>query len=225
MPTEPLLPESAQLWAWQSRLLPFVLGVLSLLTLFACVANVLQVYEVEKHIESTHEVDINNLLPATIAGTPTASEQLLYARWRTLVALEANAVESRYHQASMLLMTRVYIVFLGFTTGMVLAMVGATFIVAKLRETEAKVEGGTANWKVAFTTASPGLVLALFGTILMLATIWARTEISVRDKSVYLGESFDTLQPTSAPVSPGEALKKLKESSESIKDKLENKEK
>jgi hypothetical protein len=225
MSAKPLLSESSQLWAWQSRLLPFVVAVLSLLTLFACVANVLQVYQVEKHIESEHDVKINDLLPAIIPGTPTASEQLFYARWRTLVAMEANAMESRYHQANMILMTRVYIVFLGFTTGMVLAMVGATFIVAKLRETEAKVEGGAANWKISLTTASPGLVLALFGTVLMLATIWARTEISVRDKSVYLGESFDMLQPSSAPVSPGEALKKLKESSESIKDKLQTKEK
>lgn len=225
MSTKSLLPESSQLWAWQSRLLPFVVSVLSLLTLFACVLNVLQVYQVEKHIENTHEVHINDLLPATLAGTPTASEQLVYARWRTLVAMEANAVESRYHQANMILMTRVYIVFLGFTTGMVLAMVGATFIVAKLRETEAKLEGGAANWKIALTTASPGLVLALFGTVLMLATIWARTEISVRDKSVYLDQSLDITGPSSAPVSPDEALKKLKESSESIKNTLENKEK
>jgi len=224
MSSEPQLSESSQLWAWQSRLLPFVVTVLSLLTVFACVANVLQVYQVEKHLESSHEVNIDDLLPATVSGTPTASEQLLYARWRTLAAMEANAMESRYHQANMILMTRVYIIFLGFTTGLVLAMVGATFIIAKLRETEAKVEGGAASWKVSLTTASPGLVLALFGTVLMLATIWARTEISVKDKSLYLGESFDA-PSTSAPVSPGEALRKLKESSESIKDKLETKEK
>ena len=53
--------------------------------------------------------------------------------------------------------------------------------------------------------------------------IWARTEINVRDKSVYLGESFEMIEPSSAPVSAEEALKKLKESSENIKKRLETK--
>jgi hypothetical protein len=224
MPTDPSLLESRQTWAWQLRLLPFVVGVLSLLTLFACVANVVQVYEVEKHIEGTHDVNINDIVPAASGGTGTETDRLSYMRWRTLVVMEANALESRYHQANMILMTRVYIIFLGFTTGMVLAMVGATFILAKLRESEAKIEAGTSTWKMALTTASPGLVLAFFGTTLMLATIWARTEISVRDKSVYLGE-IDISQPNTNPANPEEAFKKLKESSENIKDKIENKDK
>jgi hypothetical protein len=211
------------MWEWQTRLLPFVLVLLSLLTLFACVSNVVQVYQVEKHIETNHEIDLKELAPSTLGATATASEKLSYARWRALVAMEVNAVESRYHQANMILMTRVYIVFLGFTTGMVLAMVGATFILAKLRESESTLEAGTTSWKMAFTSASPGLVLALFGTTLMLATIWARTEISVRDKSVYLSESFDSLETSQTQDKGQEARKQLKQSSEQIKDALEKK--
>lgn len=225
MSSESSPAESRKLWAWQLRLLPFVIGALSLLTLFACVANVVQVYEVERHIEQDHDVGIDKIVPANPGVAITASEQVSYTRWRTLVVLEANAVESRYHQANMVLMTRVYIIFLGFTTGMVLTMVGATFILAKLRESEARVEAGTATWKMALTTASPGLVLALFGTTLMLATIWARTEISVRDNSVYLSESADVTQPNVTPAARQQAQQKLKETSESIKDKLDQKDK
>jgi len=57
----------------------------------------------------------------------------------------------------------------------------------------------------------------------MLATIWARTEISVRDKSVYLGE-IDMSQPSTTPASR-RSFQEVKESSESIKDKLEHKDK
>ncbi len=222
MPSETV---SRKVWAWQLRLLPFVVGVLSLLTLFACISNIVQVYEVEHHIETNHEVDIEKIAPSTAAGTLTAAERDSYTRWRTLVAMEANAVESRYHQANMALMTRVYIIFLGFTTGMVLAMGGATFIPARLRETESKVEAGSGTWKMALTTASPGLVLALFGTTLMLATIWARTEISVRDSSVYLNEPVDTSQRNTARETIEQAQKKLKEAAENLKDRLDQKEK
>ncbi len=62
MSTEPLPAESRRIWAWQSRLLPFVVVVLSLLTLFACVANVVQVYHVETHIEKPHDVNIDDIL-------------------------------------------------------------------------------------------------------------------------------------------------------------------
>ena len=125
----------------------------------------------------------------------------------------------------MVLMTRVYIIFLGFTTGMVMAMVGATFIIAKLHESESKVEAGSGTWKIALATASPGLVLAFFGATLMLATIWARTEISVRDSSVYLSESADGSPPNATPQTQQQAQKKLKEASESIQDKLDEKDK
>lgn len=217
--------DSRRVWAWQLRLLPFVIGALSVLTLFACVANVVQVYKVERHIEQNHDVAIDQIIPANPGVALTPADQVAYTRWRTLVAMEANAVESRYHQANMVLMTRVYIIFLGFTTGMVLAVVGATFILAKLRESETKVEAGTSTWKMALTTASPGLVLALFGTTLMLATIWARAEISVRDKSVYLIESADVSQANPTPAAQQQAQKKLKETSENIKERLDEKEK
>jgi hypothetical protein len=63
--------------AWQLRLLPFVVGALSLLTLFACVANVVQVYEVERHIESSHDLELDKIIPGTPGVTLTASEHTL----------------------------------------------------------------------------------------------------------------------------------------------------
>ena len=99
------------------------------------------------------------------------------AQLQTMAVLESNAMESRYHQATMALLIRICIVFLGFLTGMVLALVGAAFILGKLRDPSSNLNAQAAMWKVSLTTASPGLVLVLLGTTLMLATIMARIDV------------------------------------------------
>jgi hypothetical protein len=172
--------------SWQSKLLPFMLAVLLILTVFCCVANLYQVHVVQEHIQQAHEVDLAPafaILKAT--ANDTAADRLAFARWQSLATLESSALESRYHEAGLMLMTRIYIVFLGFTTGMVLALVGATFILGKLREPASTVDAQGAKGKISFASTSPGLMLAFFGMVLMLATIFARTEVSVTDKSLY----------------------------------------
>jgi hypothetical protein len=178
---------------WQDRLLPFMILVLVALAIFACVANVTQVKQVQAHIEAAHEINLEPAL-APLVGVKdiTPNDRFIYARWQTLALLEVNSIESRYHQAGVMLMTRVYIVFLGFATGMVLALVGATFILGKLRESESKIDGTGVFGTFSLSSASPGLVLALFGTILMMATILTKSEITVKDQSLYVPEPLYT---------------------------------
>jgi hypothetical protein len=172
--------------AWQTKLLPFMLSILLLLTVFCCAANLYQVHVVQQHIQQAHEVDLSpSFTVLKVSGSESASERLAFARWQSLATLESSALESRYHEAGLMLMTRIYIVFLGFTTGMVLALVGATFILGKLREPPSTAGAEGAAGKISFASTSPGLMLAFFGMVLMLATIWARTEVSVTDKSLY----------------------------------------
>lgn len=183
--------ESKQLVAWQTRLLPFTISTLVALTVFACAANVYQVYIVQKHMTEV-ETDLDSLLKTEFAAPQNNSERLAIARWKTAVTLESSALHSRYHQANLLLITRVYIIFLGFTTGLVMAMVGAVFILSKLREgsSEARVDGS--GWSAALTSSSPGLMLAFFGTLLMVVTIVAKVDIHVTDEPLYFSESLDT---------------------------------
>ena len=171
---------------WQVKLLPVMVSILLVLTVFCCVANLYQVHVVQQHIQQAHEVDLGpSFASLKLSGSETASERLAFARWQSLATLESSALESRYHEAGLMLMTRIYIVFLGFTTGMVLALVGATFILGKLREPASTAGTEGAALKISFVSTSPGLMLAFFGVVLMLATIWARTEVSVTDKSLY----------------------------------------
>ena len=173
---------------WQKRLLPLMAGTLALLTVFFCVSLTYETISVQKHIESAHEIDFN----AQMAKLEQASESdsaAALAEFRTEIAslLEANVIERRYHQASAAAMGRIYLIFLGFATGMVLALSGATFILGKLKEDETVVGGEGPSFKANVRSGSPGLILALFGLLLMMSTIFSRVDIDVRDQALYLG--------------------------------------
>ena len=107
-------------------------------------------------------------------------------RWDTLSQLEGYCLQRRYHQANVLLMARVWFGYLGFITGMICTLIGATFILAKLQESTTKVDSEAANWKISISTASPGLMLAILGTILMITTMISPARIDVRDGPSFL---------------------------------------
>jgi hypothetical protein len=86
-------------------------------------------------------------------------------------------------------MSRVWTSYLGFVTGMVLALVGAAFILGKLQEPVSELSTALQGTSISLKSASPGLLLAALGTILMLATIITHHRIDVVDKAVYLRDS------------------------------------
>ncbi len=86
-------------------------------------------------------------------------------------------------------MARIYTTFLSFVTGMVLSFVGAAFILGKLREAPSSASAEGKGVKLAFTSASPGLILAALGTTLMVVAVMNKGSVSVEDKPLYLSES------------------------------------
>jgi hypothetical protein len=215
--------ETPELWAWQTKLLPFMMSILIALTIFSCAANVYQVYQVEKHIETTHDTDLKPMLVIPMTGKETVSERLLCVRWTTLATLESDAIERRYHQAGLILMTRVYIVFLGFTTGMVLSLIGATFILGKLRESQSSLQAEHTTLKFSLVSASPGLFLALLGTTLMLATIWARAEVVVKDRSLYVKQPLGMPELLETPANGAQLDDQLKKLRDEVNEELDKK--
>ena len=172
---------------WQKKLLPFMVVVLSLVMLFFFTASAFQLYYLHQRIDRSPQLDLNPALGILESNPAGASEKdkLEVGRWKTLSILEGNALQRRYHQANILLMSRIWTGYLGFVTGMILALVGATFILGKLRDSESQVDAGSQLWKFSMTTASPGLVLALLGTILMITTMVSHYEIKVSDGQLY----------------------------------------
>jgi hypothetical protein len=179
---------------WQRQLLPFMVAMIVSLTVFFFVASLVQLYYLQQRIEQGPSLDLNRVFGSSPSDPPELRSRDAM-QWQTLVALEAHALQRRYHQANVLLMARIWTRYLGFVTGMILTLVGAAFVLGRLREDATKLEGEAQNVKLGLTTASPGLVLAVLGTLLMLIAMVTQTEIAVKDSPVYLVGSEPAAPP------------------------------
>jgi hypothetical protein len=195
--------EIPKITVWQKKLLPFMIAMLAGLTLFFFIASLIQIHYLHTRIKECPELDLASDLKMLkkIKSKENVQERLEYVRWISLAKLEEHALKRRYHQANVLLMSRIWTRYLGFVTGMILALVGAAFILGKLREPETKLDA-EGLWKFSITTASPGLILALLGTILMVTTIVTHHEIETKDVPTY---TLTWLSPT-----PPEPLEETK---------------
>lgn len=192
---------SKNLLEWQKRLLPFMVAMMVALAVFAAITNAVEAWHVQTHIEKTHEIDLKVIWDSI--DKSQVRDPFALARWKTIALLESEAMERRYHQGTAMIMSRVYIIFLAFVTGMVMALVGATFILGKLETSENRLATEGAGWKGALQTSSPGLVLCFLGTALIVCAIFARAELYVYDTDVYLPKlTFDATAPQSGGTEP-----------------------
>jgi hypothetical protein len=182
--------------AWLRRMLPWMIGMVFGLTIFFFVASAVQLaylhYEIKKAPDTDAPFALSEQLlqgasasskfKAAVGGAP---ESLPAAAIATLTALERSAMQRRYHQANVLLMSRVWTSYLGFVTGMVLAMVGAIFILGRLEIAASTATVEVAAGKLNLGSSSPGLFMAGFGTVLMIVTIVTHHQISVEDRAIY----------------------------------------
>ena len=131
------------------------------------------------------------VLPSVVTqgGTPeqpTLEGDISARHLEILATMEAYLAERRYHHASVLMMSGLWTRYLGFVTGMVLALVGASFILGKLESSASEFEGKGAGFEGSLKTASPGIILAVLGVILMLTTIINSDTYETHDGSIYL---------------------------------------
>jgi hypothetical protein len=173
--------------SWQQRLLPLMSVMLVGLTLFFLAATYIQLADLTARIFDAPRLDLK---PALSTGLDDANFE---AHWKALVILEGNSLERRYHQANVLLMSRVWLRYLGFLTGMILSLVGSVFVLGKMREqaTVGSAEGG--GWKLAVNSTSPGLILAVLGTVLMVIALVTNPAVKVSDGRAYLGNENSPL--------------------------------
>lgn len=190
---------------WQERLLPFMARMIAGLAVFFFVASLAQLIYLHSRMAHGPSIDLDVLAEATKSDVQLSQEQMIVLRrMKTAAFLEANLVERRYHQANVLLMSRVWARYLGFVTGMVLAMVGASFILGRLQGDATEVGARTAGQEMSLRTASPGIVMCLLGVALMITTIVVHHEIEARDVAVYFGEKVPDSRPDLQIVVPQE---------------------
>jgi len=172
---------------WQERLLPTMNGLLVGLTIFFFLTTFGQMAYLHWSILQIPEVNISQTsAESLITSTDTFEDRMNARELEVRSRMEAFIVTQRYRQVSVLLMAGLWIRYLGFITGMILALVGASFVLGKLREPNQKFTGKFSWIDISLRTTSSGVILAVLGVILMFATILNKDFYNVSDSNVYL---------------------------------------
>lgn len=147
----------------------------------------LQVADIQKRIATTGAVDLSlertDSLVLSELGGPT---RMQYAQWRMLANMEQRGMDKRYDQAGLLVLSRIFTKYMGFLTGMIMAIAGAVFVVGRIKEDESRGSGSGTGWKVTFRTSSPGIIFGILGSVLMVFAITEHHSMEVDDQAQYL---------------------------------------
>ena len=181
--------EIEQVNVWQKKLLPWLITMPTILILLFIYLATRQMERFNAVIDAKTESAIDRLIPsnADSAVYNKLKGNMDYIRWITLARMEEKSLDRRYSQGGLLLVSRIFTKYLGFFTGMILAIVGSVFIIGKMQEEKTDLEGAMGeNMKMKLASSSPGIIFGVLGTILMLSTILQHTEIAVSDQPLFL---------------------------------------
>lgn len=174
---------------WQKKLLPWMVIIPSGLIVIFILFATMQLKTFESHIYQSDSLNISKSLPkvGTINIDTSIDTKLGYLKLYTLAKMEEYSINRRYNQAGEILVSGIYTKYLGFFTGMILAIVGAVFIISKLKEDTSNLEG-TIDEHVKFKliSSSPGIIFGVLGTLLMITTILKTVESNVTDAPLFL---------------------------------------
>jgi hypothetical protein len=182
-----LSPAEKELSAWQRRLMPWLVILPTVLAaLFILLATIrLQKFERFTFDEQRSVFDTSLPSPSDSSGIGTKSER--YLKLYILTKMEEHSLNKRYSQAGVITMSTIYTKYLGFFTGMILAIVGSAFVISKLKEDVSQIEGSYSETaKLKLLSSSPGVVFAVLGTVLMSISIINKGEVKVDDVPLYL---------------------------------------
>jgi hypothetical protein len=190
---------------WQERFLPLMTGTLIVLSVFFFLSSLGQLSYLHTAIRTTPDLDTEAVSEdiEALAGGETEAEREAF-RLALLSRLELHTIARRYHIAHVALMASVWVKYLGFVTGMILSVVGAVFILGKLRTPKSEIGAEVASIRYHVRSASPGIILAALGVALMLTTVVTRYSVRVTDKAVYISETHltETADDDGAPPNP-----------------------
>jgi hypothetical protein len=191
---------------WQRRLLPFAIVAIASLAIAFFAISVIEVRRLADRVTYAPGGTVDAALASveTASASASAIERAELHRWRTLVLMEREVLRQRYAQVNATLLLNAWTRHLGFLTGMILAFVGAVFILSRLSEpaTRLSAEGGGLKGQLA--TSSPGIVLSVLGTVLMVVTLATDFEFTTTDTPVYLASRTPPAEVVSQPLPLGD---------------------
>lgn len=191
---------------WRDRLLPLMALVLVASGLVFVAFSFFELRDFYARVEHAPFDLSEDFAAFEERAAPGEADSLDYLRFTTMARLEADALQRRYHQATTTMLARVWTRQLGFLTGMILALVGAAFVLGRLRDPGSTLSGEASGVKGAIATSSPGLVLAALGAGLMAITLTVPFGVETFDRTVYFEPpSADPTGPSPVTQPPGSA--------------------
>ena len=161
---------------WQGSMLSNITSVITRLTVFFCVTTLIQLCFLNWKMHQSPSIQL--------LSKPSLKHEVI---------LETYVIEQRYHHTNIALMSHIWTRYLGFFTGMILALIGAMFILGKLEDKDSSLEGKFATVQYKLQSASPGIILTVLGVILISITIVNPSEIRIIDRPLYI-PSIDQLE-------------------------------
>lgn len=177
-------PERRDTRRWQEALKPLLILVLVSTGIFFFATSYLQYQRLENFV--TGSID-NSELASTFSTYEKGQKAPLaihYIQWKADLLVQEQRRAQVTRRASAVLLGSIWTQNLGFVTGMILAVLGASFIMAKLSEPTTSLEAEGAGAKASLTTASPGIVLAVLGTVLMIMAMSVKFSATIKDPIV-----------------------------------------
>lgn len=170
---------------------PIAIVTVIMATLVFSVFSTYQIQYFHSHFEQEHKPDVSSgLASLENIPNPTNLERFEIARWKTLSLFEAKALENEYHQGNIRAISHLWVSNLLGVTGMLLALVGASLVLRRIKGPEDEEEINrefTQVIKLSIMTSAPGIILAALGTVLMFAAL-SGNQADVRKQSIYTRE-------------------------------------
>ena len=168
---------------YTSKLVPFIKTVLISLCVVFLIASSIQLYILNKKVFEFQEFGLSPKLDSLYLQSKGEIQLHLW----TVSELEVYAINQRYHQAHILLMSRIWIQYLSFFMGIILITIGSVFIFGKVSDLESSIDVENKMFgKILFRSTSPGLFMTFFGVMLIVFSFVYQRDIEVVDSSVYL---------------------------------------
>ena len=192
---------------WRRRLLPVMRGALVFLTCFFLVTTLFQYYQLYGDIRQQPS-NVTETMAILAKHLPESQRTSIeYMDWSVRVMLEADAMRLRHQHVNASQLMRAWTRYTGFLIGLVLAFVGAFFILGRLAEPASQVSVEASGVKGSVNSNSPGIILAVLGCCLMFVTLYLHTDFTVEDRPVYLNRSMGSVVTASA-LPPPDTLEK-----------------
>lgn len=188
--------EHKQLAAWQRQLLPFMMYGLAGITLIFFLGTFWNYHSLNETLR--HE---DPPISESVEKATTILKEVQFADWYVRAVLEERALAGRQRQYNAIVQSRLWTRLMGFLTGMVMVLAGSVFILGKL---DAEFDGSAKlpQGEGAFKTNSPGLVLVVGGTILLVISLVVTVDVASEDRLVYLPAFEQVARPPTGELAP-----------------------